>query len=59
MGLEGPSDSGWNDKGEAANADFFLWLVTGGPPAPTSLACRADAMRRFNIRHCLLLRHAA
>ena len=29
MGLDGSPDAGWNSKGEAANADFFLWLVAG------------------------------
>jgi len=30
MRLDGPPDSGWASKGEAANADFFLWLMASG-----------------------------
>src|SRR6266851_8949053 len=30
MRIDGTPDAGWNSKGEAANADFFLWLVAGG-----------------------------
>jgi hypothetical protein len=29
MRLDGLPDAGWNSKGEAANADFFLWLASG------------------------------
>jgi hypothetical protein len=30
MGLDGSPDEGWTEKGEAARADFFLWMIDDG-----------------------------